>query len=66
MHSSEKNTSGQKRTGRAGKTVLSLLAAAVVLIFLNLALYPCTFMRNDVHTVSTEQRDVLIMCTSCG
>ena len=66
MHSSEKKTSGQKRTGRAGKIFLSLLAAAVVLIFLNLALYPCTFMRNDVHTVSTEQRDVLIMGTSCG
>ena len=46
--------------------LLSLCAAAAVLIFLNLALYPCTFMRNDVHTVSTEQRDVLIMGTSCG
>ena len=55
-----------KKTNKAGRMLLSLCAAAAVLIFLNLALYPCTFMRNDVHTVSTEQRDVLIMGTSCG
>ncbi len=66
MHNSEKSAAKRKRTGRAGRTILSLTAVAVVLIFLNLALYPCTFMRNDVHTISTEQRDVLIMGTSCG
>ena len=51
---------------RMSKVLLSLAAVAAVLVFLNLALYPCTFMRNDVHTVSTQQRDVLIMGTSCG
>ena len=66
MHSSEKPDPKRKQTGRTGKIFFSLLALAAVLIFLNLALYPCTFMRNDVHTVSTEQRDVLIMGTSCG
>ena len=56
----------KKAWNRGLVTLLSLAAVAVVLIILNLALYPCTFMRNDVHTVSTEQRDVLIMGTSCG
>lgn len=62
--SGEKTKKGAWNRGLV--TLLSLAAVAVVLIVLNLALYPCTFMRNDVHTISTEQRDVVIMGTSCG
>ena len=46
--------------------VVAAIVIAAVIVFLNLALYPCTFMRNDVHTISTQQRDVLVMGTSCG
>ena len=43
-------------------------AAAAILIFavLDLFLYPCTYTRNDVHTLSTQKREVLIMGTSNG
>lgn len=47
--------------------VIAVLAAAV-LIFLGLdfALYPCTFMRNDIHAVCTEAVDDIYMGTSHG
>ena len=48
------------------KIIISLAAVAAILVFLNLALYPCTYMRNDVHAVVAEQQDVLIMGTSNG
>ena len=33
---------------------------------LDFALYPCTYMRNDVHSVTTEHHDVLFLGTSNG
>lgn len=33
---------------------------------LDFALYPCTYMRNDVHAVTTEHHDVLFLGTSNG
>lgn len=48
------------------KIVLPLVILAVIIVFLDLALYPCTYTRNDVHTVSTQEKDVLIMGTSLG
>ncbi len=38
----------------------------IVILFLDLALYPCTYTRNDIHTISTQQRDVIILGTSNG
>ncbi len=45
-----------------------LVAAAFVLLLvgLDLALYPCTFMRNDIHAISTTQYDDIIVGTSHG
>ena len=37
-----------------------------LLVPLDLALYPCTFMRNDVHAVVTQQFDDIIVGTSHG
>lgn len=52
-----------KTTGKA-----LVIAAVFVLILagLDMALYPCTFMRNDIHTVTTWQRDDIILGTSHG
>lgn len=33
---------------------------------MDMALYPCTFMRNDIHAVVTEQYDDIILGTSHG
>ncbi|MCD7743914.1 MAG: hypothetical protein LUI13_01260 [Lachnospiraceae bacterium] len=46
-----------------------LLTAAVFVLLLcglDLALYPCTFMRNDIHAISTTQYDDIIVGTSHG
>jgi len=46
--------------------VICLLASLLIIKGLDLALYPCTYTRNDVHTISTEQKDVIILGTSNG
>ena len=43
------------------KTFLVLMICIALLVGLDLALYPCTFMRNDVHTVVTQQFDDIIL-----
>ena len=48
------------------KTFLVLVVCVALLVALDLALYPCTFMRNDVHAVVTEQFDDIILGTSHG
>ena len=48
------------------KTFLVLVACVALLAALDLALYPCTFMRNDVHAVVTQQFDDIIVGTSHG
>ena len=48
------------------KTVLRLVICVILLKGLDMALYPCTFMRNDVHAVVTEQFDDIILGTSHG
>ncbi|MBQ8304731.1 MAG: hypothetical protein IJX90_00720 [Blautia sp.] len=51
---------------RFAKIVLVLLVCVLLLRGLDLALYPCTFMRNDVHAITTEHFDELIVGTSHG
>lgn len=46
--------------------VIGLLLVVFAIKGLDLALYPCTFVRNDIHTVTTEQKDVIILGTSNG
>ena len=48
------------------KTIIVLAVCVVLLVGLDLALYPCTFMRNDIHSVVTEQYDDIILGTSHG
>lgn len=48
------------------KTFLVLVVCVALLAALDLALYPCTFMRNDVHAVVTQQFDDIIVGTSHG
>lgn len=51
---------------KIGKTVLVLLVCALIIKGLDFMLYPCTFMRNDIHAVCTQQYDDLILGTSHG
>ena len=46
--------------------VLCIIAFFAILWFLDTALYPITYTRNDLHTVSAEQKDVIILGTSNG
>ena len=51
---------------RAAKWIAAVVILVFVLVFLDMALYPSTFMRSDVHAVSEEPCDVLVMGTSLG
>ena len=46
-------------------TVFCVLAA-FILFAMDYALYPCTFMRNDIHAVTTQTFDDIYMGTSHG
>lgn len=48
------------------KAEICVLVAVVAVRLMDLALYPCTFVRNDVHTVTNNQKDVIILGTSNG
>lgn len=48
------------------KALVIVLICVILLKGLDLMLYPCTFMRNDVHAVSTREYDDLIVGTSHG
>ena len=51
------------------KTVLLfifILVFAGAVYLADFALYPCTYMRNDVHSVTTDAHDVLFLGTSNG
>lgn len=46
---------------KVSKAVLVIAVCTAILILLDTALYPCTFMRNDVHTVATQEFDDIIV-----
>ena len=48
------------------KFLACIVVLALVLAGIDFALYPCTFIRNDIHAVTTRQKDVIIMGTSNG
>lgn len=48
------------------KTVLVFAVCITLLVGLDMALYPCTFMRNDIHAVVNNQYDDIILGTSHG
>lgn len=48
------------------KPILVILICAILIHGLDLLLYPCTFMRNDIHSVCTREYDDIIVGTSHG
>ena len=56
------------RSSKKGILLFVCIAAGWValLLLLDFLLYPCTYTRNDVHTVATQPREVLLLGTSCG
>ena len=48
------------------RAIVCVILTFAILFGLDYVLYPCTFMRNDIHMVTSEQRDVIIMGTSNG
>lgn len=48
------------------KGMLALFICITLLIGMDMALYPCTFMRNDIHTVVSTPCEDLILGTSHG
>lgn len=51
---------------RIMKIIVGVLVITCLLKGLDFLLYPCTFMRNDIHTVTTQQRQDIILGTSHG
>ena len=51
---------------KTGTGILLAVVFVLILAGLDMLLYPCTFMRNDIHTVVTQQRDDIILGTSHG
>ena len=51
---------------KTGKALLCLVILFVILKLLDTALYPCTYTRNDVRTIATQQKDVILLGTSNG
>ena len=48
------------------KTIVVVAVCVTLLAGLDMALYPCTFMRNDIHAVVSNQYDEIILGTSHG
>lgn len=48
------------------KTAVCLLLAAAILWMLDFMLYPCTFMRNDIHTACSVSHEDIFLGTSHG
>lgn len=51
---------------KIGQAAAALAVTALILWGLDFALYPCTFMRNDIHAVTTQQFDDIYVGTSHG
>ena len=73
MRSSENVQNTQQENDRRkspGRIIAAILAGVIVFLvllwFIDKALYPCTYQRYDVHRITTEPVDALILGTSCG
>ncbi|MCD8104088.1 MAG: hypothetical protein LUF35_03570 [Lachnospiraceae bacterium] len=67
--SSQDDSAGKKSGGRTltwWKILLVAAAFVLLLAVLDLALYPCTFMRNDIHAITTTHYDDILVGTSHG
>lgn len=41
--------------------IIAIALIIVILLGLDYILYPCTFMRNDIHTVTTQKHQDIFM-----
>ena len=48
------------------RAVLCVLVTAFVIKAMDVVLYPCTYTRNDVHTVISQPKDVILLGSSNG
>ena len=48
------------------KTVVVITAFVLIFVMADIALYPCTFIRNDIHAVATKSYDDIFIGTSHG
>ena len=62
----KKRTKGMRCLISGGKLVGGIATVLLVLFGLDYLLYPCTFMRNDIHTVTTEAHQDIFLGTSHG
>lgn len=51
---------------RIRRMIIAIALIIVILLGLDYILYPCTFMRNDIHTVTTQKHQDIFMGTSHG
>ena len=51
---------------KAGKVILAAAFVVCLLLVLDAVLYPCTFIRNDIHAVTTQTFDDVYLGTSHG
>ena len=51
---------------RIRRMIITIALIIVILLGLDYILYPCTFMRNDIHTVTTQKHQDIFMGTSHG
>lgn len=47
-------------------TVVCIAVIALVIVAMDIILYPCTYTRNDVHSATTQQHDVILLGSSNG
>ncbi len=62
----KKRSKGMRCLINVGKLTGGIAVALLVLYVLDYVLYPCTFMRNDIHTVTTEAHQDIFLGTSHG
>ena len=62
----KKRSKGMRCLISGGKLVGGIATVLIVLFGLDYLLYPCTFMRNDIHTVTTEAHQDIFLGTSHG
>lgn len=46
---------------RIRRMIIAIALIIVILLGLDYILYPCTFMRNDIHTVTTQKHQDIFM-----
>lgn len=62
----KKRSKGVRCLINIGKLTGGIATVLLVLFVLDYVLYPCTFMRNDIHTVTTEAHQDVFLGTSHG